>query len=99
MAVEDAHALTFVLVARIPLAGIETFRNYEAQVLPLLDEHGGSLQRRLRNDDGTVEVHIVSFGTEADARTYRNDPRRLANAHLLEASAAKMEQFAMWDVD
>jgi len=41
--------------------GLRRFRAHEDQVLPLLNEHGGRLQRRLRNELGTVELHIVSF--------------------------------------
>jgi hypothetical protein len=90
--------VTFVLVARIPAAGIEDFQTYEATVLPLLPEFNGRLERRLRNDDGTVEIHIVSFASEADFQNYRNDPRRTAQAGLLEKSTAKLEVFSMANV-
>ena len=45
-------SVTFVLIARIPPEGISTFATYEDHVLPLLAEHGGVLQRRLRSGDG-----------------------------------------------
>ncbi len=73
---EDAP--TFVVIARIPPSGIEAFQAYEDRVLPLLNEHGGRLQRRLRNELGTVEVHIVSYPSAAAHQNYRNDPRRTA---------------------
>jgi uncharacterized protein (DUF1330 family) len=53
--------VTYVLIARIPPAGVEAFQRYEAAVLPLLAEHGGRLARRLRTDGGEVEVHLVEF--------------------------------------
>jgi hypothetical protein len=53
--------LTFVLIARIPREGISTFATYEEHVLPLLAEHGGVLQRRLRSGDGLVEIHVLCF--------------------------------------
>ena len=90
--------VTFVLTVRIPLEGIEDFRAYEDAVLPLLPEFNGRLERRLRNPDGTREVHIVSFASEADFQNFRNDPRRAAQAWLLERSAAKSELLAMADV-
>ncbi|MBW7971964.1 hypothetical protein HYH08_21150 [Bradyrhizobium sp. BR 10289] len=93
-----ANSVTFVLIARIPPEGIADFRAYEDAVLPLLPEFNGRLDRRLRNPDGTVEMHIVSFASEADFQTYRNDPRRAAHARLLEKSAAKLELLPMQDV-
>jgi hypothetical protein len=90
--------VTFVLIARIPPEGVEAFRAYEDAVLPLLPEFNGSLERRLRNPDGTIEIHIVSFTSEADFQNYRNDPRRTAHARLLEKSSAKLELLPMANV-
>lgn len=89
---------TFVLIARVPADGVAGFQAYEDAVLPLLSEFGGLLERRLRNGDGTIEVHIVSFGSDQDFQRYRSDPRRAALSHLFEASAASTERFAMTDV-
>ena len=89
---------TFVLIARVPPDGVAGFQAYEAAVLPLLSEHGGLLERRLRNDDGTIEVHIVSFASDQSFQRYRDDPRRAAASHLFEASAASTERLAMTDV-
>ena len=90
--------MTFVLIARIPAEGIEDFRAYEDAVLPLLPEFNGRLERRLRNPDGTIEVHIVSFASDADFQNYRNDPRRAAQARLLGKSSATLELLSMADV-
>ena len=89
---------TFVLIARIPAGGIADFRAYEDAILPLLPEFKGCLERRLRSSDGTIETHIVSFASEADFQNYRNDPRRIAQARLLERSAAKLELLPMVNV-
>ncbi len=94
----QAHSATLVLIARIPPEGIEAFRAYEDAVLPLLPAFNGRVERRLRNPDGTIEVHIVSFASDADFQDYRNDPRRLAHASLLEKSSAKLELLSMADV-
>jgi uncharacterized protein (DUF1330 family) len=90
--------LTFVLIARVPPDGVAGFQAYEAAVLPLLGEFGGLLERRLRNADGTIEVHIVSFDSDRNFQRFRADPRRAAVAHLIEASAARNEVVAMTDV-
>jgi len=90
--------LTSVLIARVPPDGIASYQAYEAAVLPLLSEFGGLLERRLRNSDGTIEVHIVSFDSDQNRQRFRSDPRRASFAHLFEASAASNEVFAMTDV-
>jgi hypothetical protein len=94
----QTNLVTRVLIARIPAEGIGDFHAYEAAVLPLLPEYNGRLERRLRNQDGTVEMHIVSFASEADFQNYRNDPRRTAQAALLKKSAAVMESLPMTNV-
>jgi hypothetical protein len=63
-----------------------------------LSEFGGLLERRLRNADSTIEVHIVSFDSEQNFQRFRSDPRRAALSHLIEASAASKEFLAMTDV-
>ena len=67
----------------------------EAQVLPLLADHGGVLQRRLRSEDGGTEVHLVWFPSSAEFEAYRNDPRRTTLAPLMVASGAGLELLAM----
>ena len=98
MTAYQTNLVTFVLIVRIPTEGIEDFRAYEDAVLPLLPEFNGRLERRLRNQDGTVEMHIVSFASEADFQNYRNDPRRTAQAPLLKKSSAMLERLAMTNV-
>ena len=92
------NPVTFVLIFRIPTEGVEDFRAYEKAVLPLLPEFNGRLERRLRNPDGTVETHIVSYASDADRQNYRNDPRRAAQAWLLERSSARLELLPMANV-
>ncbi|WP_247817514.1 hypothetical protein [Bradyrhizobium sp. 40] len=94
----QTNPITLVLMARIPAEGVADFRAYEYAVLPLLPEFNGRLQRRLRNPDRTIEMHIVSFASDADFQNYRNDPRRTGQASLLEKSAAKLEVLPMTDV-
>jgi hypothetical protein len=90
--------VTFALIARIPAEGVADFRAYEDAVLPLLPQFNGRLERRLRNADGTIEMHIVSFASETDFQNHRNDARRMAHARLLEKSSAKLELFPMENV-
>ena len=96
--VHQTDLVTFVLIVRIPTEGIEDFRAYEDAVLPILPEFNGRLERRLRNPEGTTEMHIISFASDADFQNYRNDPRRTAQALLLEKSSAKLELVPMVNV-
>ncbi len=89
---------TFVLIARIPAEGVALFREYEERVLPLLEEIGGKLQRRMCNADGTIEVHVVWFPSSEVRERYRSDPRRVALAPLLERSRAAIELLALSDM-
>jgi hypothetical protein len=91
-------SVTFVLIARIPPEGISTFASYEDHVLPLLAEHGGVLQRRLRSGDGLVEIHVVCFPSAPAFARFREDPRRAQHAPELEASGAHIELLQLEDV-
>lgn len=93
-----SEPVVYVLVARLPAAGVAAFAAYEDAVLPLLEAHGGTLERRLRTADACVEVHLVSFPAPEAFAAYRDDPRRAEHAHLLEASGATTELFATRDV-
>lgn len=91
--------LVLALIARVPPDGIAAFQEYEDTVLPLLPEFGGCLQRRLRNGDGTVELHVVRFASRADFERFRADPKRLAAAPLLQRSGAAIELMELHDVE
>ena len=90
--------LVRVLIARVPAEGIESFREYESGVLPLLAAHGGSLQRRLRSADARTEVHLVWFPSDEAFLAYRSDPRRATFQPLLTASNASLELLELEDV-
>lgn len=90
--------LTLVLTATIPPEGVAAFQAYEDAVLPLLPEFGGRLERRLRNADGSTEIHIVSFSSETGFQRYRSDPRRIEHGLLLTKSSAKLEVVVVTDV-
>jgi hypothetical protein len=81
--VEPGERLIIVMVADIPEDGIDAFQQYEGVVLPLLAQHGGRLERRLRTTDSRVEVHIVSFDARAGFDAYMADPDRIAHRDLL----------------
>lgn len=81
----------YCMIARVPAAGVDAFARYEAGVLPLLADHGGTLEQRLRTADGTIELHIVRFPDAASLAAYRADPRRAARQPELAASGAAIE--------
>ena len=56
---------------------------YEDAVLQLLSSHGGRVLQRARtdgSDDGPLEIHVLTFPSEAALDAYMNDPRRAARA-------------------
>jgi hypothetical protein len=80
---DSGKRLIIVTLADIPAGGISAFQQYESRVLPLLDRHGGRLERRFRTADSRVEVHIVSFDDRAGLDSYMADPDRTAHRELL----------------
>ncbi len=92
------HGVTYVLIADVPAGGLRAFRQYEAAVLPLLADHGGRLERRLRSTDGHREIHIVWFPDPQALGAFRADPRRQRLGHLMEASGARTEFLTVADV-
>src|ERR1019366_3742161 len=59
----DAMTVTYLMLARLPADGAAAFDAYESAALPLLAEHGGHLERRLRTLDDRLEAHLVSFAS------------------------------------
>ena len=90
--------ITLVLIARLSSDGVAAFQAYEDRVLPLLAEHGGRLQRRLRSADAQSEVHLVWFPSAAALDAYRDDPRRAQHAALLQTANARIEVLTLDDV-
>ena len=90
--------VTLCAIFRIPAAGKDAYQAYESAVLPLLADHGGTLQRRLRTEDGGAEVHIVWFPSALHLDAYLADPRRSAHAGLFDASGAVAEVLTVADV-
>jgi len=90
--------ITYALLFRVPVKGVDMFERYESLVLPLLDDHGGRLERRLRSPDRLTEVHIVSFPSREAFAAYREDPRRSQHTHLLAESGAAVEVLEVGDV-
>lgn len=91
--------LTLCVILRVPPAGAEAFQVYESKVLPLLTDHGGVLERRLRVADGTTEIHVIRFPSPDRFAAYRADPRRAAHAGLFAASGAVAEVLTVHDVE
>jgi hypothetical protein len=90
--------LTLVVLADIAGEGVGAFQRYEAAVLPLLERHGGRLERRLRTADGQAEVHVISFGTRAGYDAYIADPERLRHRTLLDGVPLTQRVLEVTDV-
>ncbi len=90
--------LTLALVVKIPADGIASFDEYENLVLPLLKNHGGTLQRRLRTQNHMTEIHILSFESQAAFDGFLADPERQKHRDLLLKSNATTELFNVEDL-
>jgi hypothetical protein len=92
----------YVLFADVPPSGVQAFDAYEASVLPLLERHGGRIERRLRHRDGHggwIEVHVLSFEDETGLASYRVDPERARYGELLQRSGATTRLLPVKEVD
>ena len=89
--------VTYALFVRLPVTGLDTFAEYERAVLPLLEEHDGRLERRLRSHDRLTEIHVVSFRSREAFEAYREDPQRAEQARLLAESGAEIEVLEVYD--
>jgi enamine deaminase RidA (YjgF/YER057c/UK114 family) len=83
-AVVAPSPLTLALVVDLAADAVAAFDTYERRVLPLLERHGGRLDRRLRTADGRAEVHVLSFADRAGYDAYLADPDRAAAGRLLD---------------
>ena len=72
------------MVADIRSGAEAGFQAYESAVLPLLQRHGGRLERRLRTNDALTEVHIVSFESQEGFQSYLADQERQSHKGLLD---------------
>ena len=91
-------SVLYVATFRIPADGVEAFQAYERAVLPILRDHGGRVERRLRGSDGQVEVHLLRFASADAFDAYLADPRRTAFAELLTQSGATVDLEAVADL-
>ena len=81
-----------LLVRRSELAAFET---YETAAYRVILEHGGTLEKSVRIDDGTsetlTEVHVVRFRDEAGFQAYRATTALAGIRHLRDASVIETE--------
>jgi hypothetical protein len=88
------------LVVQIDLtfADLAAFERYEAAVLPLLADHGGVLEQRLRAVDGSSETHVIGFVSPEGFEAYLADPRRTVHAQAFALSGAKAIRWEVGDI-
>ena len=71
---------------------------YEDAVLGLLDRHGGSIERRMRNTDSPDEVHVIRFRSRAGYESFMVDPDRLDYRDRIGDAAPKTRVLEVRDV-
>jgi hypothetical protein len=78
-------------IARVPTSGLRSYELYEDVVLAILPDHGATLERRLRNADRTVDVHVIRFPDRTGYERFLQDPRRRSRRELLNVSGAAID--------
>jgi hypothetical protein len=74
--VTDADLLLVAIVEIAP-ENAAAGQAYEDAVLGLLDRHGGSVERRMRDTGSATEVHVIRFRSRAGYESFMVDPDRL----------------------
>ncbi|GAA5187863.1 hypothetical protein GCM10023322_37150 [Rugosimonospora acidiphila] len=68
--------LRVAVVLDLPGQHVDAAQRYQDLVRPLLADHGGRLEQRLRTADSGTEVHVLSFASRSGYDSYLADPRR-----------------------
>ena len=90
------HSKSEVLLAvliDIPPEDAAIVLTFEDAVLPLLNRHGGQLQRRLRAVDQSAELQIISFDSREAKEAFATDPSRLQLMRLLQGRLLRQRVF------
>ena len=90
------HSKSEVLLAvliDIPPEDAAIVLTFEDAVLPLLNRHGGQLQRRLRAVDQSAELQIISFDSGEAKEAFATDPSRLQLMRLLQGRLLRQRVF------
>ncbi|HEX6682683.1 MAG TPA: hypothetical protein VF062_07810 [Candidatus Limnocylindrales bacterium] len=89
-----------LLVAIVEMAPghAEAGQAYEDAVLGLLDRHGGTVERRMRDNDSPGEVHVIRFSSRAGYEAALADPDRLAMREKLGEAAPTTRVIEVRDV-
>jgi len=71
------HILAMIYVGN---GGVESLRDYESRVLPVLEEHGGKLLSAFAPQDHEQpdcpdEIHLIAFSSDEAFKSYLADKR------------------------
>jgi hypothetical protein len=88
----QSEVLLAVLID-IPPEDAAMVLTFEDAVLPLLNRHGGRLQRRLRAVDQSAELHLISFDSREGQEGFATDPSRLQLMRLLQDRLLRQRVF------
>jgi hypothetical protein len=90
----------FRIVALVEMAAghVEAGRRYEDQVLAMLGRYGGTVERRLRSEDGASEVQILAFESRHGFEGVLADPERLSLRAALGDAAPTTQVTEVFDV-
>lgn len=91
--------MLFMLEIDLSAADIDLFDRYEDAALPVLEQHGGLVVARVRDDDESREWHLIRVPSRRAWESFRSDRRRLEHAWLLTRANVKVELHEVWNVE
>jgi uncharacterized protein (DUF1330 family) len=84
-----------VATLRIRPGQLSQFEAYERQALAIASRHGGQLEQSIRStslaEGENVEVHVLTFPSEAMFAAYRADPVLVSLSALREAAISSTD--------
>ena len=80
-----------VVVALLGVRDLAPFEQYETIAARVMHRHGLILERVIRSDDGTREVHVIRVPSDAAFAAYRADPELVAARDLRDRGVAATE--------
>lgn len=79
--------LLLVAIVEMAPGHTDAGQQYEDAVLGLLSQHGGSVERRMRDTESATEVHVIRFASRAGYESFMADPERFGHRDRLGPAA------------
>jgi len=86
-------SLQFMIEIDLAGADLDAFDRYEAAVLAVLTDLGGTVLARVRDSGASREWHLLQVPDRSVWDAFLRDPRRLAQARMLEPAMVTASRY------